>query len=284
MMKNSGLQILSLFIFISLLTGLKNPAVEINDLERLRLKGKVRSVMETMYAISEKSEPSGNNEIIYQKLTLFDENGYEKETRLYRNNAEYLISRFVPGKDGKPDEKNEFLPDGTLNLNVTYKYDEKGFRSEAIYNWSENRIIGEICEQYDYYDDILQNEIFNRVEYKSDYRGYFTEEKFITSGGEVSFILASKYDFRGNRLESGYLKGNGMLSWITKYKYDRYDNLIESRVFKSNRAVVESEYKYQFDATGNWLTRKEKREVYVNILTAGINTSDMLTERTIEYY
>jgi hypothetical protein len=240
--------------------------------------------MEIKYASNDKSGKSGNFEIIYKKLTLFDENGYENEVRIYRDNAEFLVSRFVPGNDGKPVEKIESLPDGTLNLNVKYQYDEKGFRSEAAYYWSENRVVGEICEMFDYYDDILQNVIYNRVEYQSDYRGYCTEEKFITSGGEVSFILASKYDFRGNRLESAYLKANGMISWITKYQYDRYDNMIESRVFKSNRAVVESEYKYQFDETGNWVTRKEKREVYVNILTAGINTSDMLTERTIEYY
>jgi len=283
-MKNPGLQVLLLLILTGLLTALRIPTLEINDLERLYLKGKVRSVMEIKYAINNKSGKSGNNEIIYKKLTLFDENGYENEIRLYHDKAEYLISRFVPGLDGKPAEKNETLPDGTLNLNVNYHYNEKGFLSEAFYNWSENRITGEMCEQYDYYDDILQNEIFNRVEFQSDYRGYCTEEKFITSGGGISFIIASKYDFRGNRLESAYLKGNGMLSWMTKYKYDRYDNLIESRVFKSNRAVVESEYKYQFDDTGNWVTRKEKREVYVNILTAGINTADMLTERTIEYY
>ena len=85
-------------------------------------------------------------------------------------------------------------------------------------------------------------------------------------------------------MELSYFKGNGHLSWISKYKYDRYDNLVESRLFKSNRIAVFSTYKYQYDAVGNWVVQREEREVYVNILTAGLERADMVTERTIEYY
>jgi hypothetical protein len=201
-----------------------------------------------------------------------------------KNNEEYLVSKFISGSDGKPVEMNEYLPDGSLNLNVKYNYDENGFRSEAIYTWSSDRVIGEVCEPFDYYYDIIQHEIFTKVEYKNEYRGFCTQENFLKSDGSTSFKLVSKYDFRGNRLESGYFEGNGMLSWITKYTYDRYDNLVESRVLKSNRIAVESKYKYQFDDTGNWTSRREDRVVHVNILTAGLDQSNMITERNIEYY
>ena len=88
----------------------------------------------------------------------------------------------------------------------------------------------------------------------------------------------------GNRLESAYFHGNGRLSWLTKCKYDRYNNLIESRVYKSNRIAVLSRYNYRFDATGNWVVRNENRKVYVNILTAGLERANTVTERIIEYY
>ncbi len=277
-------QILILLFFSLMQVSLHPPAATFNDLNRLGLKGKVKSVMEVTYTVQGKTEDSEQKEIVNQKFLLFDETGFIKETRLFSNAAEYLISKFIREEDGKLIQMNEYRADGTLNLNVTYSYDAKGFRSEAMYDWSENRVIGEICERFDYYDDILQNELFTRVKYKNEYRGYCTEESFYTGDGRISFKITSKYDFRGNRLESAYLDGSDRLSWITKYNYDRYDNLIESNVFKSNRIAVESGYKYKSDDMGNWVSRTEDRTVYVNILTAGIEQSDLLTERVIDYY
>ena len=120
--------------------------------------------------------------------------------------------------------------------------------------------------------------------YKSEYRGYCIEENYLKADSSLSFKFVAKYDFRGNKLESGYYHGNDRLSWMSKYKYDRYDNLIESRVYKSNRIAVLSEYKYKFDAVGNWVIRNEEREVHVNILTAGLERANTVTERKIEYY
>jgi hypothetical protein len=275
---------ISLILATGVLCSYIIPADELNDLEKFRLKGKVRSVMETKYAVLDKSDKSAGNTIIYQKLLLFDPYGYLQEITIFKDGAEYLVSKFLSGPDGKQYEMNEFRQDGTLNLNVTYSYDEKGLRSEATYNWSEERLLGEVCEMYDYYFEILQNGMFNRVRYQYEFRGYCVEESYFKPDSSLSFLITSKYDFRGNRLESFYFRGNETTSWVTKYKYDRYDNLIESRVFKSNRIAVQSEYKYQFDVAGNWIFKKEDREVFINILTAGLNQSDMVTERIIEYY
>lgn len=264
--------------------GSTSPEGQINDLEKFRLKGKVKSILETKYAIPDKSDKTVDKKVLYQKFTLFDANGYEQQRKLYKDGSEYLYSNFISGIDGKQLEMNEFLPDGTLNLNVKYAFDDKGNWSEAVYAWSEDRVIGELCEAYDYYFEIIQNEIFYTVRYKYEYRGFCTEESFIKADSSLSFKLTAKYDFKGNKLESAYFRGNEMLSWVTKYSYDRYDNLVESKVFKSNRIAVSSKYKYKFDDTGNWISRSEDREVFVNIFTAGLNPSDMLTEREIEYY
>lgn len=261
-----------------------NSAPAVNDLTRYGLKGKVRSVMETKYAMPDKESKEPSNQAIYQKLIRFNEEGFIREITLYKNNEVYLVDEFVTDIDGKPLEMNESLPDGTLNLNVRYFYDKDTCKSEALYNWSEDRVIGEICDPFDYYFDIIQNVPFTRVVYSYEYRGYCTEEKFLKADSSLSFKLVSKYDFRGNRLESGYIKANEMLSWITKYTYDRYDHIIESKVFKNNYIAVYSEFKYQFDDTGNWISKKEKREVHVNILTAGLDQRNMVTERNIEYY
>jgi hypothetical protein len=275
---------LILLFICGLISGFIIPVDEINDLEKYRLKGSVKSVMEIKYSLAGKDAGGQKDKIMYQKFILFDRFGYEAETKLFKNGDIFLSSVYLFGNDGKQVEMNEYHPDGTLNLNVTYVYNDKGFLSEANYIWAENRIIGEICENTDYYYEIIQNDLFSRVVYINEYRGYCVEEHYVKADSSLSFKFVAKYDIHGNKLESGYFHGNGRLSWMTKYQYDRYNNLIESRVFKSNRIAVLSEYDYQFDSYGNWVVRKEKRKVYVNILTEGLERANTITERTIEYY
>lgn len=283
-MKNASAKIIVFSLLIYGLVSFMSPIPDINDLERYRLKGNVKSVMETKYSLPGEELNATQEKIVYQKNTMFDPDGYETETILFNQGKEYLISKYLSGPEGKQLEMSEYNPDGTLNLLITYNYDDKGNKIEAIYHWGEDHKIGEICENTDYYFEIIQNEIFTRILYTNEYRGYCTEEEYVKSDNSLSFKFIYKYDIHGNRLESGYYHGNGRLSWMKKYKYDRYNNLIESRLFKSNRIAVFSTYEYQFDEAGNWISRKEKREVHVNILTAGLDRNDMLTERIIEYY
>jgi hypothetical protein len=272
------------FILCLLIHGFISPANELNDLEKRWLKGSVKSVMETKYTLSGKEAGAPKDKIVFRKLTLFDKYGYEVENTLYQSDDESLKSIFSFGSDGKPSGMTETKSDGTLNLSVVYNYNDKGILSEAVYNWGDDHTIGDIGENSDYYYEIIQNELFTKVLYTVEYRGFITEEKYLKSDGTLSFTITNKYDPRANRLESAYYHGNGRLSWNTKYTYDRYDNLVESRLFKSNRIAVLSKYKHQFDETGNWIERLEEREVYVNILTAGLDSTNMVTERTIEYY
>jgi hypothetical protein len=260
------------------------PDKGITDLEQHRLKGSVKSVMEIKYTLAEKTANSPKDKIIFQKFTSYDKSGYRVESILFKESAQFLKSSIMFGPDGRPSGLNEFTVDGTPNLNVIYKYNEKGYISEADYQWADDYITGDFCENTDYYNEIIKNDLFVKVMYTSEYRGYITEEKFIKADGSISFSLVSRYDPLGNRSELSYFHGDGHLSWITKYKYDRYNNLIESRLYKSNRIAVLTKYKHQFDAMGNWTVRSEEREIYVNILTAGLERADMVTERNIEYY
>jgi hypothetical protein len=277
-------KVLVFIILCIVASSMSNPESSLNDLDKEKLKGKVKSVKETKYALKEKSFDSERERILHQKNTFYDTSGYIVESTLYQDGGVYLVSRYSPSPEGMPEEMKEYNPDGTLNLYVTYNYDDRGFRSEALYDWADNHNVGEICENTDYYFEIILNDIFNKVKYTNEYRGYCTEEHYVKSDGTLSFKIISKYDFHGNKTESGYYRGNGHLSWMTKYKYDRYNNLVQSKVFKSNRIAVLSKYKHEFDEAGNWIIRKEDREVHVNILTAGLERANTITEREIEYY
>jgi hypothetical protein len=274
-----------LILFLSLLfSGFILPENELTDLERQRLKGSVRSVMETKYTLADKTANASKDKILSQKYTVFDKNGYEVENTIYQSGEEFLKSTFTFGPDGRPSGMHQIKADGTPNLDVIYEYDKKWNIAKAHYNWSEEHNIGEIGEETDYFYEIVRNELFTSIDYTSEYRGYTTGEKYLKPDSNVSFTIINKYDPRGNRLETAYFHSSGRLSWMTKFTYDRYDNLTESRVFKSNRIAVSSKYKHQFDDIGNWVVRREEREVQVNIFTEGLEQADMLTERIIEYY
>lgn len=267
-------------LFISLI----DPESKFTDLDKYRLKGKVKSMREIKYARAAEGDAGRRDKVLFQRNTFFNVEGYETQSTLFKNGSEYLLSMYLTGSEGKQVEMNEYNPDGTLNLKVSYKYDEKGFRSQAFYNWSDNRQVGEKAENTDYFYEIINSDVFTTVLYTNEYRGYCLEEKYLKADSTVSFMFSYKYDFNGNRTESAYFHGNGRLSWLTKYKYDRYGNLTECRVFKSNRIAVISTYKHEFDAAGNWVVRKEDRNVTVNILTAGLDRDNTITERIIEYY
>ena len=256
----------------------------LTDLEIYRLKGNVRSVTETRYALAEGADSNATTRVMYQKYMAFDQDGYLVESALYQDGKEFLVSKYSFGPNGKQAEMNEYNGDGSLNAHVLYTYDKKGNRTRADYQWAEQREIGEFIGNTDYYYEILNNDIYTKVIYKNEYRGYCTEEHYLRADSTLSFKFISKYDFRGNKLETGYYHESGRLSWMTKNKYDKYDNLVESRVYKSNYIAVLTHYAYQFDDVGNWTVRSEDREVHVNILTAGLEQGNMVTQRKIEYY
>jgi hypothetical protein len=269
---------------LALFQGGTIPKKGITDLEKYRLKGKVKSMMETRYTVGEGADSLTKDKILYQKYTEFNYAGYESSYILYKDGKPSLSGNFLFGPEGWQTGLDEYRADGTLNAHVVYFYDTKGFRVKARYRWGENREIGDLAENTDYYFEILNSDLFTIVVYKNEYRGFCLQEDYLRADSTLSFRFVSRYDFHGNKTESSYLHGNEHTSWITKNNYDLYDNLIESKVFKSNRIAVETKYTYQFDGQGNWMVMREDRNVNLNILTEGLEKADMLSERSIQYY
>jgi hypothetical protein len=267
-----------------LFQGSINPGKGITDLEKYRLKGNVKTIMETMYTVGKGADSLTRGGILYQKYTEFNYDGYETSFILYKNEQPNLYGNYIFGPEGWQIGLKENRSDGRLNSQVTFFYDPKGFKVKAKYRWGEDREIVDFEENTDYYFEILNNDIFTIVVFKNEYRGYSVQEDYLRSDSTLSFRFKYRYDFRGNKLECAYFHGDEHLSWMTKYEYDRYDNMIGSRVFKSNHIAVNSTYNYQFDALGNWTYRKEYREVFENILTSGLEKSDIVTEREIKYF
>ena len=275
--------VFSIFVF-GVLIGLTATANQINELEKLKLRGKVKSLMEIKYSVVEEVDSLVNDTIISQKYTVFNESGHKTEAIIYRNGSEIASSKCLFGAFGKQVELNEYDQYGTLYLTIAYKYDDKGYRIEANYDWSGQRRYDENMQERDIGFEVLDENPFIKVTYKNDYRGFCTEEKYLKADGSLSFKYTHKYDFKGNKLEKNYFNSSGKLIWRTTYRYDRNNNMKESKLYRDNRIAVKSTFKYQCDASGNWVSRLEEREVHRNILTAHLDSGSILIERKIEYY
>jgi YD repeat-containing protein len=264
--------------------GFIGPEKNTNDLDRLRLKGPVKSVRETGMAMVESDSLVVGSKITYDELSGFNHEGFESSTTIYKEGKIYSQVRFSFDTAGNPAGLQEFTEAGTLWLSVSYKLDKDGYRIGAVYDWPEKRGYDEIREKSDQLYEVLDRHPWDLVLYQNDYRGFPVEEKYLHSGGDMLFRFNYRYDIKGNKVEMTYYNFKGRTSWETKYKYDREGNLVESTIYKSNRVAAMSTYTYSIDSYGNWVTRTEKRKVEYNILTASLEAGTFVIRREIEYY
>ncbi len=256
----------------------------VSDLQKMKLKGPVRSVMEWKFLMADTSLSMLSDSLMHQKYTQFDPNGYEMEWKQFENGSVSRYAENIFGNNEKQSVQRQYNPDGSLYCEITYSYDKREFILEANYDWVEQRGYEENLIKNDFVFVIFEFYPYNKVLYENEYRGYVTREEFVQAGDRLFYTYEHRYDARGNKISMTYFNASGHTSWVTKYKYDRYDNLIASSVFKNSYIALETEYDYQFDEAGNWISRREKRKVYRNILTQSILDGNILTEREITYY
>lgn len=283
-----NIKIFILVIIGWLITGHSLPQANRTDLEVKGLKGSVKSVMETKYAVQENDSDVDSvvvkDTIIYQKLTFYNDHGYETETRYLIGGSEVSKTKYLFGPKGMQIRQEKYNQDGKLFLRILYKYDSKGYRVQGSYEWLTLDYYKEMNERKEFGIEDIDENLITRVIYSNNHRGLCEEERYIKADGCISYRNTFRYDYLDNKVEKTYYKESGRVSWRSKYKYDRYGNLAQLRLFKDNRIAIESNYSYDFDEQGNWVTRYEDRMLVENIMTSHLNGGNTLTERKIEYY
>ncbi|MFH1004720.1 MAG: hypothetical protein V1781_04395 [Bacteroidota bacterium] len=243
-----------------------------NNLQKMNLCGKVKSITEISYRALEKSGKiiKGEKEIRVflgnDKHILFNDKGNIIEKILYWlwDDGNTYSAKLTYKYDEKENliEKNECKSDGTLNMKWIYKYDEK-----------ENRI-----EKNEYESD----EILNRKYiYKYDEKGNISEEKgniseeirCVSDKNSYSTKWTYKYDEKGNISEESEYESDGKLN--RTHKYDEKRNLIEETYYKSDGTLfVKWTHKYECDEKNNCIRQID----YENKIP------QYILEREIKYY
>jgi hypothetical protein len=253
-----------------------------NDLEKVNLKGSVKSITENTYMAIEKFgeviKGGRNPNDFFRKencITKYDINGYLTESN------GVIPCKFIYNDKKQLIEENEF----TSNTKIFHKYDKNGFEIE-LNNFHKDTLVQKIKYKNDKMGNKVEINPYNytgKLQYKIKqiFIGKnLMESKEYDKEGRLTATTKYKYDKNGNQIEETTTDSSNKVFSKNNLKYDENNNLIESKRFFDN-ALFENEnnttYRFVYnklDSNKNWTELIEyENEIPVKI-----------TERTIEYY
>lgn len=228
-----------------------------NDVEKMKLYGKVKSLRKISYKVVEKYGDIYKGDISYK----------------YSSNVDCKFN-----EDGVIMEENMYDSyDGSLETKKIYIYDDKGNKIEEIYNNSEG--FPTVKKKYKY-DDKGNNIELNGYRFdgilSSKYTHTFDDKgneiesnSYNPDDGTLKYKMFKRYDIFGNLILISQHYPNGKLYHKLTYKYDDKGNKIEL-----NKYGKKYTFKYEFYENNNWIKRIDYED--------GIPIT--IVERTIEYY
>lgn len=251
----------------------------LSHLDKMKLKGSVKSVLEVINTIHSNS----HNKLISNTISAFSNSGMLSEIIELKDHKLFSKKVYSYSMDNELLGYNDYNPDGSIYLKVSYKCNEKGYITSEHFDRSTQKLYNKDRQKMDVeYEKIYQN-LFSEIVYKYDFKGYKIEEKYIKPDGSLSHKFTYKYDYRYNLLELKYFNSNGKSVKRVKYKYNNNNYIVESKTYISNRLALTSTFSYEYDSFNNWIKKYEERKVEENIFTEDISKDNILTERIIKY-
>lgn len=262
-----------------------------SDLEKMKLRGKVKTCREYSYKANSSFGKISKGERQYEEgledgdFYTFNTNGFinerieydikddikEKNTYIYDENE-----KLIETKRYYSDKKSLYL--------LIYKYDEKGFLVErTLYNSKGNIDFKEVYENQKENNEITVNryendgELYSSSNSRYDNKGNIVEYRDNTysenGSSNLTFYL---YDNQGNLIEENWastLTDDGRtLNIISNYNYNKYGDKIEYWFDDSTES--KTTYEYEYDSHNNWIKRIEFDRRFPKFIL----------ERKIEYY
>lgn len=247
---------------------------------KMNLNGSVKSLTQLENILS----PDSTNNIIQNSTKLFDNDGKIIELMKFKNHKLFSKIKYHYSDSGNISYCRETNADGSLYLMVKYFYDADGYIKSKIFDRSHQKSYSFDRQEADVEYDEYYSNLFTKIQYKCDYKGYKLEEKFLKNNGELTRKLTYKYDYKYNLVELKIYNSKGQAEKRIKYRYNKYNDVFESKTYISNRLALTSTFSYVYDENDNWISRTEKRKLQENLFTTSIDSSDILTQRIITYY
>ena len=248
-------------------------------LDKMELKGNIESIRKIVNVI----KPTSGNILISSTLSAFNTTGMLREIIELKNHKLFSKKVFSYSAEDELMGYTDYNSDGSVYLEVICSNNEKGHITSEHYNRTSQKLYDEDRQRVDVeYEKIYKN-LFTEVIYKSDFKGYTLEEKYLRADGSLSHKYTYKYDYKYKLLELKYFNSEGKSVKRIKYRYNKNGQVEESKTYISNRLALTSTFSYEYDSFNNWIRKYEERQVVENIFTEGISKDNILTKRIIKY-
>ena len=206
-----------------------------NDLDELKLNGKVKSLKATTYSALDKFGEPVKDKFKSEHKRYFNKDGFTTEFNHYDKDGEFKYGWKYKYDDGNMVEENWYYEDLKKYVKTTFKYDDKGNKIES----NEYNKDGEL--EYNW-------------KYKYDDNGNLIELNMYIKDGELFSKSLLKYDDDGNQIELNDYNKDGELENNWKYKYDDDGNMIE-KIFYDKNLKEDTKYTFKYDDNGNMIER-----------------------------
>lgn len=179
---------------------------------------------------------------------------------------------------GNRIEENQLYEDVELNFKSVFSYDPPGVLKEGIeydyqgtvtFKWVYAHDPGKKTIEETRYEPT--GALFSRSSYHYDEAGNLVEETLLHSHSTNDLKWAYVYDEAGRKIEESFyvVRAQGLLKKTesaldskSAYSYDAKGNLIEETRYDGAGAVKSKKnYRYEFDAAGNWITQTAREWV-----------------------
>ena len=310
--KIKSLKVLSLLLFIALSFNTHESNKD-NDLTKMELKGKVKSLREITFEVEDKFGQIKKVKSVNDVEYFFDLKGNIIKEQKYNQKGvpDFIIKSEFDSKANRIKSKtimiNNFLSsktiygyDETNKLIHEKEYDSNGdINSKTLYSYSNDKL-SEIVK-YNYNKEDRKFEIWDKTTYEYNQYGLMSQEIYETFFLKQSIDKTDYlYNDKGKLIEKNYINGS-LREFDTKsqYVYNEKEELIELRMYGNNEPWIEKysynqgnliellieKYKnaklnetilknYSFDKNGNWINSKSfKNDIPI-----------YLRERNIQYY
>ena len=216
-----------------------------NDVAKDGLKGKVKTIIITGFAISGTSAEIKKDRVIHKSTNTYNKRGYLTETvstgGVDTVDGEIIRFKSASIKYHYDDHNNmigavSYTANGAIDDSTVYKVDERGNRIDWFVYKADGTMAARYVSEYNNHGDLLEtNEYAN---------GKLTKRH--------------TYDYNDNYKvsEENEYEGNGKLKWKEIFKYNSKGQLTEVTDYSAT-GDFESRYVYKYDSKGN-ITDEEK--------------------------
>lgn len=262
----------------------KKEIVKENDLSKLHLKGKVKSLKHIGYKAFMDGDSVATGSIEVDKAHYFNEDGFVMKLRQLDNSSFYSYDNTMKLLNIK-----EYYEDGNIRSTSKYNYDYfSGLLKNIdfnLYRHGIEKLSKSINQKFEYDDrgNILKEESSYPDGAKIDNTFYMYKDNVLVKdsaniyqGEELAFIITSNYK---NGLKNEIFEYNALsqkkLTVKREIIYNEYGHNIEMLETDFQDSTTKLfKYDLNYDSTGNWIKVTESEN----------GEPSFIAVRTIEYY